>query len=457
MVAIIGACTIPVSAIISYPAMILSRPPIWFREWFLFGATFQNTVALPLVLIQTICAQIVVPKRDAGGAIITNGNGTAIMMTQYECQERGELYIFMYIFLHSLFFWVVAYDVMPNQNKKQPEEDDPATTNRLSDNEEADVLAIRDRDPEAGTENIKPTPIISQSVSTDAQSLSVRTLTTTTPGTQTAVSDVAPHSESADPVAVYMTGSFAAALHSQSPAPRRSRLEFSEAYAAGSFYGGTAQMEIKRAPAEPEQASKGESCLRKFRRRIIWLFFHILSLCARPPIIAQLLGMFVGLIQPLQEALFSDSSVLRPVTLSINIFAVASTAVTNLSMSGGLGLKIRESKLKHLFGGDEGGLTRRANLGFVITRMFLIPGVLFALTYLLQVTKLVPSDRLLFLVLYMQALTPSANMCVVVPQILGNHQASGALSLLVLSQYIIALPSMLLWLSLAFYLTSGLQ
>jgi hypothetical protein len=201
---------------------------------------------------------------------------------------------------------------------------------------------------------------------------------------------------------------------------------------------------------------KNESALGKFKKRMIWLFFHIISLCSRPPIIAQLLGTFVGLIRPLQAAFFDNASVLRPVTLSIKIFAVASTAVTNLSMSGGLGLKIKESKMKHLFGGDPDGLSRRATFGFVFARMIVLPAALFGLTYVLQVAQLVPNDRLLMLVLYMQAMTPSANMCVVIPQILGNHQASGALSLLVLSQYIVALPSMLLWLSLSFYLTSDL-
>jgi len=463
VVAIIGLVTVPISAIISYPMMVISRPPDWFRDWFLFGATFQNTVALPLVLIQTICSQITVPKRDSSGAILKGSNDTTLVMTQQECTTRGELYIFMYIFLHSLLFWVVAYDLMPSTNKPKakpseitmsepdvaPESQIPDVNNLPSDIEERDDLLLQDGDQEAA-EQVKPVPLNLSSASTD---ISARSAVNNSPSTP----EVAPKSESGDPMSVYMSGSIAATLKPAAMGPRKARSNGnSESYAAGSFYGGTALMERKRAPVGAAEAPTNNSCARTTWKKFKWLVLHILGLCARPPIIAQLLGMFVGLIEPLQEALFSPTSVLRPVTLSIKIFAIASTAVTNLSMSGGLGLKMKESKLKHLFGGDEGGLSRRSNLGFVVNRMLVLPAVLFGLTYLLQITKLVPQDRLLMLVLYMQTLTPSANMCVVVPQILGNHQASGALSLLVLSQYIVALPTMLLFLSLAFYVTSDL-
>jgi len=72
------------------------------------------------------------------------------------------------------------------------------------------------------------------------------------------------------------------------------------------------------------------------------------------------------------------------------------------------------------------------------------------------VQPLLPRDRLLMMILYIECFTPSANMVVVVPQILNNFAASDALALLVLAQYIVALPSMIMWMALAFYLTNDL-
>lgn len=459
VVAVIGLLTAPLSALVSYPGMVLSRPPVWFREWFMFGATFQNTVALPLVLIQTICSQVRAPNRDESGAVQFDSNGTVLYLTQPECQTKGELYIFMYVFLHSLLFWVVAYDVMPSKPKTivseaeqqdQDQENVPKSQSPEHDMDDDELLIangetlIDRRDDRNGNQ-------VASTSSTVLSTVSFPELKGI-PGTKQTFLDDNPVSESRDPVTVYMSGNIASAISVQK---RPSKLSQDD-YIAGSFYGGMETMAAVQAVGEDVAPTAHKNQCQKIKAKTIWLIFHILSLCARPPIIAQLVGMFIGLIKPLQEAFFSPTSVLRPLTLSIKIFAVASTAVTNLSMSGGLGLKMKEIKVKHLFGGDAEGLSKRTTFGFVFTRMIVIPAVLFGLTYLLQIYQLVPQDRLLLMVLYMQTMMPSANMCVVVPQILGNHQASGALSLLVLSQYIVALPSMLLWMSLAFYVTKDI-
>ena len=126
-------------------------------------------------------------------------------------------------------------------------------------------------------------------------------------------------------------------------------------------------------------------------------------------------------------------------------------------MAAGLGMKIKShKKFRHLLGGgdEEDALSQRTTFFFVLGRMFVLPAVIFAITYLLS--PYLPDDRMLHLVLYIEAITPSANMVVVVPQILNNHKASDSLSLLLLLQYFLALPTMLCWLSLAFYLTSNL-
>ena len=174
----------------------------------------------------------------------------------------------------------------------------------------------------------------------------------------------------------------------------------------------------------------------------------------RPPIISQLLGTFVGLIAPLQRFMYGPDAPLQPITSAIAVYAAAAVPITNFSMAAGLGVKMKTLSVKHFCGGEPGGITRRTTFLFVVTRMVLIPCVLIGATY--AITPYLPQDRLLLMVLYIEAITPSANMVVVVPQILGQHDVADALSLLVLAQYIVALPTMLAFLSLALYLTKDI-
>jgi hypothetical protein len=327
--------------------MLLSKSPSWFRSWFVFGCTFQNTVALPLVLIQTICTQLTFEVRIPG-------QNYTIPLTTVECIAKSQTYIFLYIFLNSLVFWIIAYDVMPV--KTPPTDDFP---------------------PPLEDELIVP---------------------------------------STRPI-FFRQGSFLSYVGEQ----------------------------------VPFRLPKGE--------KICNSLSHVRKLLLRPPIIAQLIATCVALIPTFQSFFFSPLSFISPLVVVIKIFSDASTAVTNLSMSSSLGLQLFElTHWKHVFGGGLGShdLSIRTTWMFIITRMFLIPGVLFTLIYCSTLLGLIPQDRMLLITSYMLSATPSANMCVVVPQILGNKPASGAMGLLVLGQYLLAMPSLLLWLSLAFYVTDGM-
>lgn len=346
MLIVLGAVTVPLSALMAYPFMRAGQTPDWFQRWFLFGCTFQNTVAMPLVLIQTICYQIdfAKPPNPANPANAT----TSELLTSEECIARAQTYLFLYIFVNGLMFWIVAYDIMPSRFDKSVE---PATST-ATDAEVATSIEVREVEVEA--------PVLEE-----------------------------------------------------------------------------------KAPRSPLGRAK-------------WLVAHIASLCLRPPIIAQLVGTLVGMVPQLQDLFFAPNAYLSPLTVCVKIFAEASTAVTNLSMACSLGLQICQlTSLWHLFGGDARGLSMRTTAAFVLCRMLAIPGGLFACIYGMSQLGWFPQhDRLLLLTGYMVSATPSANMGVVVPQLLGNHRASGALGLLLLGQYLVAIPSLLLWLSLAFYLTS---
>jgi hypothetical protein len=95
---ILGAVTIPISAILAYPMMVFSQSPTWFRRWFLFGATFQNTVALPLVLIQTICTQVTFAKVDlTNGMPVRDTNNSIIYLNSFECIVRVGFCYFLFV------------------------------------------------------------------------------------------------------------------------------------------------------------------------------------------------------------------------------------------------------------------------------------------------------------------------------------------------------------------------
>lgn len=460
----------------------------------MFAATFQNTVALPLVLITTVCSQIKVPSKDpVTGVVIVTGNGTVKMLTMDECVVKGQLYIFLYIFLHSFLFWIVAYDMMPAQvmgveNEDKDQIDPESTMVQMRNGVTASPLPLPHR--QVSVDSISGSVVQSDD---GGASLHDSQLADANGATLPRAEDLAGRMEfgsiveSPSPVAMKRRmaenmavaaslatavsptagagSSLATAGSSTAPPPPTTaapplRRKLATDFVAGSFYGATARMERKRNPNLPEnimqasQVKPTSTNLKTIGKRMLQVVVHIVVLCGRPPILSQLLGTLVGLVRPLQIAFFAQESVLRPVTLSISIFSDAATAVTNLSMSCGLGLKLTQIEKKHLFGGDPEGISRRATFGFVFTKMIFVPGILFGITYGLQINGVLPQDRLLLFVLYMQAMTPSANMVVVIAQVLGNVPASGALSLLVLAQYLVALPSMLMWMSLAFHLTS---
>jgi predicted permease len=474
---IVGILVIPITAAIAFPILLLDRPVQWFRPWFIFGLTFQNTVALPLVFVATICDQIQFSKRTpSGDLILANGTSTTTpptytLFTPTECRVRGELYIFLYIFVNSLIFWVVAFEVMPSTAGSTVTDVNSITDNTSissnghttanNNNTNSNSSTKKQTDDSNSNNNNN---LILHHQSTSKQNLLDQQQ-------QQHIDDVELHSTTI--LAATTTPSIGGGELSNNLATTNNNntnnirptllTTLSQAaegdLVAGSFYGTTAAVERERFIRNKEERvwnSYISHVINKYLpapvRKVL---YRIQTIILRPPIIAQLLGMFVGLIEPLQTALYSNQSVLRPVTNAIEVFSAGGVAMTNLSMAAGLGIKMKEMNRKYLCGGAPDGISRRTTLVFIVARMIIIPAVLFLITW--AVMPILPQDRLLILVVFLMDCTPSANMIVVVPQILNYHKASDELSLLVLGQYLLALPTMLLFLSLALYLTSHLQ
>jgi len=110
---VIGIVSVPISLIISYAVAFLIKCEPYFKPWFLFGVTFQNTVALPLVFSATMCAQVQFTNIDNAGEVVFVPNTTTPQtLSPSDCNARGVLYIFLYIFINSLLFWIIAFDFM---------------------------------------------------------------------------------------------------------------------------------------------------------------------------------------------------------------------------------------------------------------------------------------------------------------------------------------------------------
>ena len=72
-----------------------ARPEPFFRKWFILAFSFPNLVALPLVMVKSICMQ----KYDELG-----------YDTVEDCGEDGSVYILLFSLSTNLGLWVFAYE-----------------------------------------------------------------------------------------------------------------------------------------------------------------------------------------------------------------------------------------------------------------------------------------------------------------------------------------------------------
>jgi len=302
---VVGVVAIPVSGVIAWLVAVLIRVEPYFKEFFIFGVSFSNTVALPLVFSASICSTVSFANIDNDGRVVLKPNSTeADVLSPTDCNTRGVLYIFLYIFVNSLIFWIIAFDFMPVTMDVPPPSSQDVSQ---------ESTPVRDDDETA----VAPRPVSSS---------------TQPPPSEPPPSEPPP----------LVRGDFAAGSFMMGPADqerdrRRRRLQVVNAY-------------VDALPAPVKRAVT--RC---------WLLF------IRPPILSQLLGMLVGLCAPLQSALYAPTSVLQPVAQTIILFAAGGTSVTNLSLAAGLGIKLKEINWRHLFGGAPGGLSRKTTFAFVVT------------------------------------------------------------------------------------------
>jgi len=173
----------------------------------------------------------------------------------------------------------------------------------------------------------------------------------------------------------------------------------------------------------------------------------------QPPIAAMFVGICVGMITPLQDAMFtSTSSPLRPATNALQTMANPYIGVVNLIAGCSLGKALQKQWAWLQWGGDGrgagagGGAVATATGGgawrwvFVLGRVLLIPAALVGM--LLAVLDMLPADRVLRLVMLVVCVMPSANNNIILCQLSGRVDGAEALAKMMVLQYAVGLVTM---------------
>jgi len=167
-----------------------------------------------------------------------------------------------------------------------------------------------------------------------------------------------------------------------------------------------------------------------------------------PPVIANILALIVGFAPVLKNLFYGRSAPLSFVASGISVLGKASPAITNLIAGATFGLQLQNLQHDDRLGLRSLGLSPLAMILQVLSRLVLVPLLIFIL--LIGLSDFLPDDPWSRLILYFQPAGVTANMITVVATLL--EQPKGA-KLVALS----AIPQMLLYIPVSTtFITIGL-
>eukprot|EP00924_Labyrinthula_sp_SR-Ha-C_P006267 maker-scaffold_31-snap-gene-1.8-mRNA-1 protein AED:0.16 eAED:0.16 QI:0/0/0/1/1/1/2/0/421 len=310
-----------------------------FERWFILGQSIVNYVALPLVLVSSICSQVKIEKPTFFMSEEEKNSVETIFFTESECIETGDLYIFMFSALVSLLTFSAGWQYVLHS----PDEVESVSTSE-STNAAAEV--------EKAEEGNKTSP-----------------------------------------------------------------------------------QEIKEQPQtseSPEEKATGIEFAKKCWNMFLEIFIY------RPLNFSQLAAILVGLIDPLRTLLFAPNGVLQSFSAGIAVIGTAATPLINVIIACTLSLKLLSlPNWRALLGGVETlGVSTRTVLLFAFGRMVIIPGITFAWFYFV-VNAIFPEDKLMKLVALLELFVPTANMTVVLAQIIEQRDNAETLAASMLLHFLV--------------------
>jgi len=187
-----------------------------------------------------------------------------------------------------------------------------------------------------------------------------------------------------------------------------------------------------------------------------WNIFKNLVLL-NPPVIANLLGQLVAYIEPVQNFLFGPSAPLKSMTGALRVLSQASVPLMSLQTAATLGHQLM--RLKHaseIFGGgDDVGISKRTMLVFVLGRVIFAPAAIMGIT--IAMLDVFPEDRWGRMVLFMITIAPTANILVLIANLMGRQQEARLLAAANVAQFFVFIPTSMLFVSIGMSFTEELK
>ena len=135
---------------------------------------------------------------------------------------------------------------------------------------------------------------------------------------------------------------------------------------------------------------------------------------------------------------------------AISSLAQATVPIVNLVMAFSIGLKLKElDSWKSLLGSKKLGAEPRAVISSVILKGIVFPGIHFGI--LVAIFPFLPDIRLFRLILIVCSICPTASIVVVVAHIAGLSELAKTTAFVIIPQYILAIPGLIVFLSLALF------
>ena len=162
----------------------------------------------------------------------------------------------------------------------------------------------------------------------------------------------------------------------------------------------------------------------------------ILSL-KRPANVAMLLGICVGISEPVQDFLFGNDAPLGSVSSGIQVVSSGTVSFLNIIMGCTLSLKVKSLTNKmDVFGSKERvGATSRTLLTYAVGRMVVFPALALG-AFLLLEDVLFVDDKLLKLSTFLCLPMPTANLIVALAQLAGQQRNAEILAIVGLLQFL---------------------
>ena len=176
------------------------------------------------------------------------------------------------------------------------------------------------------------------------------------------------------------------------------------------------------------------------------------ALFRRPPVIGMFVGLLVGLIAPLQEALFAPGAPLLPIGTALSMLSEGAVPMVNLMLAFSLGHKLRALKSwRELLGSTAAGISPRTMITLTLGRMVLTPLCHGAVLY--GLLGVLPQSRLLRVIVFVEMAPPTASMVVVLSHLANKPRSAQLVAWASIPQYLLGIVTLTLVIAFALAVT----